>query len=77
MKTKYLSADFSATDIYEKLNTDLASMDIGILVNNVGMGMEHPEFYQNVSMDEIQRMININVVSMSMMTRMFFDVKLI
>jgi len=64
-----MAADYSTTDIYGAIEADLSTLDIGVLVNNVGMGFEHPEFFSNLSMNTIKDMVNINMMSCAMMTR--------
>ena len=44
---KTIAADFSKTDIYDHIEQGLSGLDIGILINNVGMGHEM-EFFLDV-----------------------------
>ena len=37
---KVIVVDFSRDDIYDHITNELQSLDIGLLVNNVGMGQE-------------------------------------
>ena len=37
---KFIVVDFSRDDIYDHIANELQSLDIGLLVNNVGMGQE-------------------------------------
>lgn len=37
--------DFTRTDVYDRLEKELAGLDVGVLVNNVGMSYDHPEFF--------------------------------
>jgi len=69
VQTKWMAADYSKTDIYGAIEADLSTLDIGVLVNNVGMGFEHPEYFSNLSVNTIKDMVNINMMSVSMMTR--------
>jgi len=59
------------TDIYEKITEHVKDMDIGILVNNVGMSSEYPDFFLSDQMSTkfCQDLINCNDVSLVMMTR--------
>jgi len=69
VQTKCIAADYTKTDIYEAISADLKTLDIGVLVNNVGMGFEHPEFFSNLAIDTIKDMVNVNMMSVAMMTR--------
>ncbi|MCJ8747367.1 hypothetical protein PDJAM_G00152580 [Pangasius djambal] len=69
--TKTISADFGSVDIYSKIESGLAGLEVGILVNNVGVSYPYPEFFLNIpNLDNfISNMININITSVCQMTR--------
>uniref|UniRef100_A0A182SKS9 Steroid dehydrogenase n=1 Tax=Anopheles maculatus TaxID=74869 RepID=A0A182SKS9_9DIPT len=61
-ETKILVADFSQGEhIYEKLERELSSLDIGILVNNVGVINEKPIQLDRMEKRLLWDLININV----------------
>lgn len=72
VETKTIAADFSAVDIYSRIEDGLAGLEIGVLVNNVGISYTYPEFFLNVpELDAfIDTMVNVNVTSVCQMTRL-------
>ncbi|XP_045614631.2 very-long-chain 3-oxoacyl-CoA reductase [Procambarus clarkii] len=70
-ETKIVDVDFTKEDIYNRLESELGKMDVGVLVNNVGMSYEYPEYFTEIS--ECQKMcdqlINCNIKSLTHMTR--------
>ncbi|MCP6059751.1 SDR family NAD(P)-dependent oxidoreductase, partial [Klebsiella pneumoniae] len=64
--------DFSLDDIYDKIKTGLSGLEIGVLVNNVGMSYEYPEYFLEIpDLDNtIKKLININVLSVCKVTRL-------
>ena len=50
VKTKCVTADFSGgLEIYQSIERELEGLDIGLLVNNVGMSYEYPEYVHQVT----------------------------
>ncbi|XP_036620789.1 very-long-chain 3-oxoacyl-CoA reductase [Trichosurus vulpecula] len=72
VETKTIAVDFGSIDIYKKIQTELAGLQIGVLVNNVGMSYEYPEYFLDIpDLDNtINKLININVFSVCKMTQL-------
>ncbi|XP_074187582.1 17-beta-hydroxysteroid dehydrogenase type 3 [Rhinolophus sinicus] len=67
---KIIQADFTKDDIYEYIEEKLKGLEIGILVNNVGMLPSFlPSQFLNTP-DDIQSLIHCNVTSVVKMTQM-------
>ena len=57
--------------IYLAVRQQLASLDIGVLVNNVGMGQSGPEYFHNLAAsceDRVNDILNCNITSVTKMT---------
>ncbi|EAT41919.1 AAEL006496-PA [Aedes aegypti] len=70
VETRWIAVDFSdGPRIYDDLREKLASIDIGILVNNVGYLPELTPLVHN-SESDLLTLINLNIVATTMLTRM-------
>ncbi|XP_028306723.1 very-long-chain 3-oxoacyl-CoA reductase-A [Gouania willdenowi] len=72
VETRTIAVDFGKTDIYQKIEAGLAGLEIGVLVNNVGVSYAYPEYFLNIpDLDNfITNMINVNITSVCQMTRL-------
>ncbi|XP_006773235.2 PREDICTED: testosterone 17-beta-dehydrogenase 3, partial [Myotis davidii] len=67
---RIIQADFTKDDIYEDIKEELKGLEIGILVNNVGMIPSLlPRHFLNTP-DEIQSLIHCNITSVVKMTQL-------
>ncbi|XP_008578747.1 PREDICTED: testosterone 17-beta-dehydrogenase 3 [Galeopterus variegatus] len=67
---KIIQADFTKDDIYEYIKEKLKGLEIGILVNNVGMLPNRlPSHFLNAP-DQIQNLIHCNITSVVKMTQL-------
>ncbi|XP_004470999.1 17-beta-hydroxysteroid dehydrogenase type 3 [Dasypus novemcinctus] len=67
---KIIQADFTKDDIYENIQENLEGLEIGILVNNVGMLPDFLPRHFLDSPDEIQSVIHCNITSVVKMTQL-------
>ncbi|CAG0896853.1 unnamed protein product [Darwinula stevensoni] len=71
VETRAIQADFTKLDIYEGIKEKLAGLDVGILVNNVGMTTELSPFLDVPDGEKTyQDMLLVNNMSMVRMTHM-------
>nr|XP_025949020.1 very-long-chain 3-oxoacyl-CoA reductase [Dromaius novaehollandiae] len=73
VETKVIVADFGEReDTYSRIKAGLEGLEIGILVNNVGVSYAYPEYFMDIQdLDNtIDKMININIMSVCKMTRL-------
>lgn len=70
-KTKIVVADFSkGREIYKNIEEELKDLDIGILVNNVGVAYSTPMYFGELPEDELWSLVNVNVGAATQMTRL-------
>ncbi|TRY76514.1 hypothetical protein TCAL_03530 [Tigriopus californicus] len=74
VKTKIIDIDFTAKDqdYIPRLQTEIKDLEIGILVNNVGLSYDHPEEFLKIENGEqkVRDLVNVNITSMNAMTRL-------
>ncbi|XP_037021988.2 very-long-chain 3-oxoacyl-CoA reductase [Artibeus jamaicensis] len=72
VETRTIAVDFTSEDIYDKIKASLAGLNVGVLVNNVGMSYEYPEYFLEVpDLDNtIKKLITVNILSVCKMTQL-------
>lgn len=68
VKTHVLSADLAQPGAGTKLATEVAAFDIGLLINNAGI--ESMGLYIGVPVQEVERLIAVNVTSVATIARL-------
>ena len=61
VKTLVVAADFSSEDIYDGIKDKIGDLDIGVLVNNVGVSYDYPEYYAEVDKPDVSVVMSANV----------------
>jgi 17beta-estradiol 17-dehydrogenase / very-long-chain 3-oxoacyl-CoA reductase len=71
VETKVVPIDFSLEprEYTNILQAEVAGLEADVLVNNVGISFQYPEFYLQTEDNLDERMINVNIQSMLKMTR--------
>ncbi|ORZ39331.1 hypothetical protein BCR44DRAFT_51331 [Catenaria anguillulae PL171] len=72
VEVKVIPFDFSttATADYTRLGTQLAALDIGVLVNNVGTNHEFPIPFLEEQATVVDRIVNVNISSILKVTQL-------
>uniref|UniRef100_A0A0A9ZJS1 Estradiol 17-beta-dehydrogenase 12 n=1 Tax=Lygus hesperus TaxID=30085 RepID=A0A0A9ZJS1_LYGHE len=70
VEVKYINVDFSNPKVYDGLEKELSQLEIGVLANNVGMFLRDLELFFNTSRDNLDKMVEVNVKTVVMMTQM-------
>lgn len=70
IETRVVPLDFSLSspNLYDGVRNAVRDLDIGILVNNVGMSYDHADFFENLTEDKIDKLIRLNIYSTTTMT---------
>ena len=69
VSVEIIVGDMSQKEIFDKIEAGIKGKDIGILVNNAGIGME-PMVLSKMEQDRMQQMIMVNVYALTHLTKM-------
>lgn len=74
VEVKVIAVDFkSGLQIYDTISKGIEGLEVGVLVNNIGISYSHPEYYlESVKQDEafLQDIISCNINSVTYMTKL-------
>jgi len=70
VKAKVVQIDFAEDkpNLLEPVKIAIAGLDIGILVNNVGIAYDHAEYFHELDQAKINKLISVNVNATTNMT---------
>jgi 17beta-estradiol 17-dehydrogenase / very-long-chain 3-oxoacyl-CoA reductase len=70
VQTKIIAVDFSegSQQIYDDISDQLKDLDIGVLINNVGVSYEHPEYFCEVTTEGLWQLVNVNVAAVTFLS---------
>jgi len=76
IQTRSVVVDFSQQDakMYDPVNAAIKDLDIGILVNNVGMANDHSDYYLSLTPEKIDQLIRLNIYSVVQMTYLILPI---
>lgn len=75
VEVKYLVCDYSKFDekAQDSVKSAIKDLDVGVLVNNVGVSYRYPVFFDELTNEEIGNLIEMNVNSTTWMTKFVID----
>lgn len=75
VETKYVVCDYSNFDekAQSKVLDTIKDLDIGILINNVGISYPFPMYFHELSDDSVAKLMEMNIASTTWMTRMVIN----
>lgn len=75
IEVRTVTVDFSSTDdsTYDTIRSKTNDLEIGILINNVGISYPHAMYYNELSSELINNLIDINIRSVFKTTHIFYD----
>jgi 17beta-estradiol 17-dehydrogenase / very-long-chain 3-oxoacyl-CoA reductase len=70
IETKIHAMDFSSGDLsmFDRVKEVVQGLDVGLLVNNVGMSYDHAEYFHLVDKQKIENLVRINIFGTTHMT---------
>jgi len=72
VKTKFVPVDFASANpnLLDPVREAVAGLDVGIVVNNVGVSYEHAEFFHELDQQRIDAIVRVNVTGTTAVTKL-------
>lgn len=72
VEVKYIVCDYGKFDeaMRTKMQKELDGLEIGVLINNVGMSYRYPRYFHELPDEEVKSLLTLNIDSTVYMTRM-------
>lgn len=72
IETKTCAVDLCAGDskTFDKIASALKGLEVGILINNAGMSYDHPEYLDQLTIEDIHNLVNINILTPTILSRL-------
>eukprot|EP01060_Flectonema_neradi_P022544 TRINITY_DN30790_c0_g1_i1.p1 TRINITY_DN30790_c0_g1~~TRINITY_DN30790_c0_g1_i1.p1 ORF type:complete len:314 (+),score=84.91 TRINITY_DN30790_c0_g1_i1:58-999(+) len=67
-----VAADLSTIteDVKKRIASAVSGLDVGVLVNNVGVSYPFPKYYHELTDDEASKLVDLNITATNVMTRL-------
>lgn len=71
VQVKVIDVDFSNFNeaARAKVANELKSLDVGVLINNVGISYPFPQYFHELNEDRVDQLITVNITSTTLMTK--------
>lgn len=71
VKTEAIDMSSTTLEDYTNLYDTYGKLDVGIIVNNVGLSYEHPEYLETIDSERMLKLIHLNIVPVTSLTKEF------
>jgi 17beta-estradiol 17-dehydrogenase / very-long-chain 3-oxoacyl-CoA reductase len=70
VQTKHVVADFAKAnyETWHNIKTTISPLQVGLLVNNVGLSYDHAEWFDNISETLIRELVEVNIMAATMVS---------
>ena len=71
VEAKYTVVDFAHADqaTWQRTAEAVKGLDVGLLINNVGLSYDHPEYFDEISAETIRDIVEVNITSVNQVSQ--------